>query len=161
MPSFWTGVAAGTYPFKNLIDYSRWAFGLLEAGHDGPAIRILAGLDQEGNLFVLREWHRKALKDLGRELPSEHDAFLCYLRGLAEEYLVGSKDFHETLEIFSDLYLDSRDPRLDPFYTLNLAWFHYDEANWGLGPKVGIPGLFRDRCSEMVRTLQALEETRE
>ena len=125
-PSFWSGVAASHYYFEDPSDYSSWACGLLGEGRDSESICILAGLFDEDNLFELRHWHRRVLRDLGFGEINARGAFLAHLRGYVEEFLEGQRDFNDINQHFSDLRMDTGDPLLEPFETLHYGFWDFD-----------------------------------
>jgi hypothetical protein len=74
------------YPFEDTADYSRWACMLLERGYEEDSICVLAGMEDEVNVFVLREWLQKAILDLRVTLLDESDALAAYARSIMEDF---------------------------------------------------------------------------
>lgn len=154
-PSYWSGIAASTIPFEDVADYSRWACMLLENGFEGDGICALAGMEHESNLFVLQEWHRKALADLGVAPPDAQEALFAHARGLMEEFLAGRFTHAELLQMLRDRYLDTWEPKLEPFHTLHCAWWDHEEADWGLSSRDEIPERVKRECESFIATHQA------
>lgn len=158
-PSYWSGIAASAIPFEDVADYSRWACMLLENGFEGDGICALAGMQHESNLFVLREWHKKALADLGVVPPEAQEALSAHARGLMEEFLAGRFSETELLQRLRDCFLNTGDTRLEPFHTLHCAWWDSEEADWGLSSRDEIPERVKRECESFIATHQA-EQTR-
>ena len=125
-PSFWSGVAAKEYEFEILHDYSLWACELLKEGNDTLNIRILAGLDDEDDRFELRKWHNRVLLDLGYAEMSRRDALLAHLRGYAEEFVEGKRDFRDINRHFHMLNLELRDEILNEFDSLHYGFWDFE-----------------------------------
>ena len=151
-PSFWSGIAASEYYFEDTTDYSSWACYLLEEGHDSANICILAGLFDEDNLFELRQWHRRAVEDLGYGDLSARELFLAHLRGYAEEFIDGKRDFKDITQHFHEVYMDTKDELLETFNSLHYGYWNFDEIDMS---DMGISSLedFPRACTDAIRTL--------
>lgn len=125
-PSFWSGIAASEYHFEDTTDYSSWACHLLETGYDSPNICILAGLFDQDNLFELRQWHRRALRELGYSELTARELFLAHLRGYTEEFIDGKRGFKDITQHFHDLYIDTNDEILETFVSLHHGYWDFD-----------------------------------
>lgn len=66
------------------------AASLLEAGHDTPSLRLLAGLERDQSRTA-SELLLRALQELGRTLPTEDAAARYWARRLADSILNGSR----------------------------------------------------------------------
>ena len=157
-PSFWSGVAASQYYFEDTADYSSWACGLLEGGRDSDNIRILAGLFDEDNLFELRQWHRRVLRDLGFGEIDARGAFLAHLRGYAEEFLEGIRDFKDLNQHFNELSLDTDDPLLERFDTLHYGFWDFDYLDMsalGISKLEDFPNATNDACRALLTKVEA------
>ena len=128
---------------------------LLENGFEGDGICALAGMEDESNLFVLREWHNKALADLGVAPLEAQEALSAHARGLMEEFFAGRFTLGDLLQMLRDCYLDTGDPRLEPFHTLHGAWWDFEAADWGLSSRDEIPERVKRECESFIAIHQA------
>lgn len=158
-PSFWSGLAALDYPFGDTADYSRWACMLIERGYDGDAICVLAGMEDEVNLFVLREWLHKAMLDLGVKPLDDADALAAHARGIMEDFLTGYLTFKELLQKLCDLDFGIWDNRLEPFCELQYALYEFEYADWGMKSIKEIPERAKSECLAFIQKHQAELET--
>jgi hypothetical protein len=157
-PSFWSGIAASEYYFEDTIDYSSWACLLLEEGHDSINICILAGLFDENNRFELRQWHRRVLQDLGYSELSARERFLAHLRGYAEEFIDGKRDFKDITQHFHEVYMDTKDELLAVFNTLHYGYWDFDEvdmSDMGISTLEDFPRACTDASRNLLKTIQA------
>jgi hypothetical protein len=151
-------VAASHFYFEETADYSSWACGLLEDGHDSDNIRILAGLLDEDNLFELRQWHSRVLQDLGFGEMDASGIFLAHLRGHAEEYLEGKRDFKDINRHFHELRSDKDDELLEPFETLHYGFWDFealDMSDLGIASLDDFPRVTTDACLALISKIQA------
>lgn len=114
-------------------------------------------MEDENNLFVLREWHRKALADLGLEAPTGRDALLAHARGLMEEFLHGRSSVVDLLSQLNELHEKTGETRLDPFVTLHFAWWNFDDADWGIESRNDIPIALRKNCTQFIEDHEAAQ----
>jgi hypothetical protein len=159
-PSFWSGVAATRYPFKDISDYSSWACGLIESGYDSENVCVVAGLFDEDNRFVVEHWHRLALRDLGYNDLNERAIFLAHLRGFAEEYLDGRRDFKDLDQHFADLNREEDEELLEPFVGLHYGYWDFeyvDMSDMGITSLDDFPKACTDACTALLNKIQEAE----
>lgn len=157
-PSFWSGIAASEYHFEDTTDYSSWACHLLEEGFDSPNICILAGLYNENNLFELRQWHRRALQDLGYSGLSERELFLAHLRGYAEEFIDGKRDFKDITQHFHEVWMDTNDELLEAFVSLHYGYWDFDVidmSDMGISSFEDFPRACTDATLDLLKKILA------
>lgn len=157
-PSFWSGVAASEYYFEDTADYSSWACSLLEDGRDTHNIRVLAGLFDEDNLFELRQWHKRVLRDLGFGEIDARGSFLAHLRGYAEEYLEAKREFQDIDRHFHELRMDTGDELLEPFDTLHYGFWDFDEVDLselGISRMSDFPRATTEACRTLLAKIEA------
>jgi hypothetical protein len=160
-PSFWSGVAASHYYFEDTADYSSWACALLENGRDSENVCILAGLFDEENLFELRHWHRRVLRDLGFGEIDARGAFLAHLRGYAEEFLEGQRDFNDINQHFHELRMDTGDELLAPFEILHYGFWDFDLldlSDLGITTMDDFPCATTNACRTLISQIQAEQQ---
>jgi len=160
-PSFWSGVAASEYYFEDTADYSAWACRLLEDGHDTKSIRILAGLFDTTNLFELRQWHKQVLRDLGFEEIDPRGRFLAHIRGYAEEFLEGQRDFNDINQHFHELRMDTDDELLETFDALHYGFWdfdHLDMSSMNISSLNDFPRATADACHTLLSRIQESEQ---
>ena len=157
-PNFWSGVAASRYYFENASDYSLWACSLLEGGRDSNNIRILAGLYNEDNLFELRAWHKRALDDLGFANIDGRGSFIAHLRGYAEEFIEGKREFTDINQHFHELRWDTKDELLEPFDILHYGYWDFDYMDMsdvGVTSLEDFPRVTTEACHSLIAKIQA------
>jgi hypothetical protein len=157
-PSFWSGIAASRYPFVDVSDYSSWACGLIEIGHDTKNVCILAGLFDEDNRFEIDHWHRMALKDLGYTDLTERASLLAHLRGYAEEFLAGRRDFKELNRHLAELNQNEDEELLEPFVSLHYGYWDFeyvDMSDMGITSLDDFPKACAEACTCLVQKIQA------
>jgi len=157
-PSFWSGVAATRYPFVDVSDYSSWACGLIESGHNSENVCILAGLFDEDNRFEIDHWHRMALRDLGYSELSERAALLAHLRGYAEEFFEGRRDFKDLLRHFAELDRNEDEALLEPFVSLHCGYWDFvyvDMSDMGITSLDDFPRACAEACINLLNKIQA------
>ena len=157
-PSFWSGIAATRYPFADVSDYSAWACGLIESGHDTENVCILAGLFDEDNRFEIDHWHRMALRDIGYSDLSERAAFLAHLRGYAEEFLDGRRDFKDIVRHFAELNRNEDEELLEPFVCLHYGYWDFeyvDMSDMGITSLDDFPGACVEACTSLINKIKA------
>jgi hypothetical protein len=157
-PSFWSGIAAAQYPFADVSDYSSWACGLIESGHDTENVCVLAGLFDEDNRFEIDHWHRMALRDLGYSDLSERAALIAHLRGCAEELLAGRRDFKELNRHFAEINRNEDEELLEPFVSLHYGYWDFeyvDMSDMGITSLDDFPKACAEACTDLVNKIQA------
>jgi len=157
-PSFWSGVAATKYPFEDTVDYSLWACGLLESGHDTANVSVLAGLFGEENRFELAHWHRQALRDLRYNDLNDRELFLAHLRGYAEEFIDGKRDFKDITRHFHDLQIDEGDELLEDLISLHYGYWDFecfDMSDMGISSLEDFPHACTKACEDLIKKIQA------
>jgi len=160
-PSFWSGVAASEYFFEDTADYSSWACGLLESGYDSKNICVLAGLFDENNLFELRLWHSRALGDLGFGDINPRARFLAHLRGYAEEFLDGKRDFRDITQHFHELQMDKDDELLCTFDALHYGFWDFaymDMSELGISSMDDFPRATTEACHNLLSRIKEGEQ---
>jgi hypothetical protein len=157
-PSFWSGVAATRYPFEDVSDYSSWACGLIESGYDTRNVCILAGLFDEDDRLELNRWHRMALREIGYSNLSERAIFLAHLRGYAEEFLDGRRDFKVLLRHFADLNRNEDEELLEPFTLLHYGYWDFeyvDMSDKGITALDDFPRACAEASTDLLNKIQA------
>ena len=63
-------------------NYVDWAVGMIVEGYDSPSLRILAGLDENGNVFETEETFGRVVRELGMREPNTSGklgGYACYV----------------------------------------------------------------------------------
>lgn len=71
-------------------NYVDWAVGMLVEGFDSPSLRVLAGLDENGNVFETEETFGKVVRELGIQEPNTQGKFRGYACYQASRILDGT-----------------------------------------------------------------------
>jgi len=109
-----------------------WAAWWLVQGHDGEALRKLAGLPGR-DPFDVRDDLPPALADVGVELPTPADAVRLAFEHQAEACLAGKLDERTVARFAEDVYVDTDyaswvlDEPLGAIYGIDDEW----EGRWG------------------------------
>lgn len=101
-----------------------WALGMLDAGKDSPALRVLAGATHPYNHFELAQWRDEALRELGINPPPLKDAvrLYAYVR-LGKALRAGDEDLVRALHELFDLCIKTDyDKSIFDFYLLDCAY---------------------------------------
>lgn len=95
---------------------------MLEQGHSGEYLQLLASLDGALNHFEVSHFRDRALAELGVAQPSENDAVVSYAKELLGEVLLDKLALREALRAVADLCRAADMlPALYDFYLLHLA----------------------------------------
>jgi hypothetical protein len=103
-------------------DYIEWATGMLTEGHDSPNLRMLAGLDERGNVFEAEEHFSKALRELQIPEPDESGKLRAYACDLARQILDGTVAAEAGVKALYQVCLVTGYAR--PF----MVWLYLDDA---------------------------------
>lgn len=71
-------------------NYVDWAVGMIVEGFDSPSLRILAGLDENGNVFETAETFGKVVREMGIQEPNTQGKFRGYACYQASRILDGT-----------------------------------------------------------------------
>ena len=106
-------------------DWVDWAMEMLEAGFDGEALAMVAGLTAPMNRFQLMTYGEAALAEQQIEVPEPQQARIGYAYHLAREALAGRKDPASALR---ELHEIGRDHGLEaPFGDFYFLYFAKQE----------------------------------
>ncbi len=109
----------------NAQDCVDWAIDLLSQGHESPNLINLAGLTPPLDHFEVQDYTRRAIRELGLEVPTGVAAILAYARDLVEDILDKPSVMGQRLRVLADLHVQENYLRdLYDFYLLSNA---YDE----------------------------------
>lgn len=98
-------------------DYIAWGTTALSLGLDTPALRRLAADYAQDNLnFEVLPTYRRALQELGRDLPTPSETGKRLTVWLVEQILAGEREPETGLEMLAKLYV-AQD------YSAELSWF--------------------------------------
>lgn len=118
------------YPLEDAREYAEWATARLLAGDDSPSLRVLAGLDEEQNLFVLHDWLRRTATELQIEMHEGKDARISFIAGMAEEALESKRPWRHVTDAAYGLWQSSCDPELKLLARLEEACRWLGEAEF-------------------------------
>lgn len=126
----------------------------LARGHDGPALRELAGLDHRDPLLV-RELLPHALAEIGMAVPSRADAADLWMTRLVQRLLDGEIDertVSEEVSAFVSWNLDLDELWQSPFADLHVLVDEWDQG-WGRGNHELVT-VVRRLCVDHLRAVQ-------
>lgn len=129
-----------------------WAVSMLEKGHDGHNLAILAGMSPPFSHFEVADHRDRALRELGLSDTSDDAAIATYTAEQLRRALKGEVDFLPTLEIIKDLSIarDQGDKDLHDFYLLYFAYSDLLESEhqwyWPDATRENIVGIIRKRA---------------
>lgn len=113
------------------------------------------------NRFEIEQWHRQALRELGYADVSERAALLAHLRGYAEEFLEGRRDFLEVLQYFADLQRSENDELLVDLNSLLYCYWDFeyvDLSKEGINSLDDFPKACAAACADLIQTIQTEQE---
>ena len=74
------------------------ALQALEQGLDSPSLRILAGLRDDENEFIIRRYLEDTLRELSIELPNKRQAAILVAVSIANDIFEGQRPIFEGVE---------------------------------------------------------------
>lgn len=134
-----------------------WAASLLEDGHDGRSLRILAGLTPPLNAFEVAERRDAALMELGFNPLDSGDPVRDYAGEILLDGLHGNIAMTAALSLVSELCIatNHRNDLMD-FYLLHYAEADLREAEiqfyWNGATRANIASIIRERALAFVAT---------
>ena len=93
------------------------AFQALEQGMDSPSLRILAGLSENENEFLIDSYFRNALQELSIKLPDKRQAAIDVGLTIANEIFDGKRTIFQGVRDIRSEALDSY-----PFFEENIQY---------------------------------------
>lgn len=132
-----------------------WAAVLLEDGHDGRSLRILAGLTPPLNAFEVAERRDAALTELGFIPLDGGDPVRDYAREILHDGLNGNISMSTALALVSELCIaDHHRGDLTDFYLLHYAEADLREAEiqfyWNGATRANIASIIREKALAFV-----------
>ena len=99
-----------------------------------------------------------ALRDLGYNDLNERAIFLAHLRGFAEEYLDGRRDFKDLDQHFAELNRKEDEVILEPFVGLHYGYWDFeyvDMSDMGITSLDDFPKACDQACADLLNKIQA------
>ena len=140
---------------KECVD---WAVSILEQGHNGQCLSILAGISPPFNHFELADYRDRALRELGIADVGDPNAAVSTLAAEHLRYaLVGGEDLISTLRTIKGLCIANYYQKdIYDFYTLFFAYDdlqHSDEQwYWQGATRQNIISIIRRRAEEFLQS---------
>lgn len=95
------------------------ALAALEHEFDTPSLRILAGLSENENEFVIDQYFKDTLKELSIDLPDKRKAAIEVAVAIAEEIFEGKQEVFEGVQNMISKAIDAY-----PFYEEDVRYSH-------------------------------------
>jgi len=124
----------------NAQDCVDWAIDLLSQGHESPNLINLAGLTPPLDHFEVQDYTRRAIRELGLEVPTGVAGILAYARDLVEDIIDKPSVMGQRLRVLCDLHIQENYLKdLYDFYLLSNAYDDlqmYGEQHYWEGAKL-------------------------
>ncbi|WP_395750229.1 hypothetical protein [Prosthecobacter sp.] len=147
-------------PRGDPADCVEWAMEALTEGYDTPSLRILAGLASPLVIFEVRDYAKRALRELGISIPNGPAAISAYARDLVSDILVQPPLMQSRLRELCDLCI-AEDYQNDIYDFYLLRWAYDDLKNetvqwyWDGADRSNIDQIILQKCSSWLEEYDA------
>ena len=146
------------------VECVEWAISMLESGHDGHHLEMLAGLSPPYNHFEVADLRDRSFQEQGIEAIEGDRAFSIYAAEEIAGFLAGTREVLDMLATVRDLWIANNHLRdIYDFYLLYFAYSNLRDGEeqwyWEGANSENILEIIRDRAQVFLRTSVAYDES--